>query len=644
MTSSPNSAGAKFEAAIYAALSAAPDALPAILPACSGWEDALWARLLTEVGAHVADEQRKRNQGGPAKPMPIQVLRHALALSADACGDSPVALFHASLQTCILLLRGLLLPQPAVFAATAPLLAEGVEAVDAQLRDLVTIFLHGPVAAAAGTSHTDQLAAAHDFLRLAATGDGIEPPPAPIVDPTAATATPRRLRAHSLRFGAHLSLFLRPLLGFLDIKELQPETEESMRRLRSEYVALLGAAAAAAGSDNSGSAVSLFGDGGRSPTLAQLSSAVALLAQSLEPEEALVEGIAGFLCKLPPELPLQQMQSCFEQVDRLLPTEQRCLLPHIALRVVTYRQAQPLPPPSQPAALVAATRASLLAVNWLLVQPASDAGDGVAPELDDWVVLQALTQALLFLRRAADAIAGTAESLDAPLPILEKLLVHCTKIDESNVGPLTEELLFWFNYLRASKAITEWRCHLANRPNTYHDAASAGLGTRDQIRSAVAAEEAPWREGLRLRVVTLHTAALAALTSREAKMRRCEALPSVARVHSCAATSSMPSEVSRAVVDMHVEPPEVASARSRDFLLSLRARLLPSLLGETHLALLETARATGDIELANTSLALADLAADDRYRLWRHFDRDALLQLLNGFRASAMTVLEGVGP
>eukprot|EP00967_Tisochrysis_lutea_P144835 scaffold271110_cov31-Tisochrysis_lutea.AAC.2 len=73
MTSSPNSAGAKFEAAIYAALSAAPDALPAILPACSGWEDALWARLLTEVGAHVADEQRKRNQGGPAKPMPIQV-------------------------------------------------------------------------------------------------------------------------------------------------------------------------------------------------------------------------------------------------------------------------------------------------------------------------------------------------------------------------------------------------------------------------------------------------------------------------------------------------------------------------------------------------------------------------------------------
>ena len=189
-----------------------------------------------------------------------------------------------------------------------------MEAVDAQLRDLVTIFLHGPVAAAAGTSHTDQLAAAHDFLRLAATGDGIEPPPAPIVDPTAATATPRRLRAHSLRFGAHLSLFLRPLLGFLDIKELQPETEESMRRLRSEYVALLGAAAAAAGSDNSGSAVSLFGDGGRSPTLAQLSSAVALLAQSLEPEEALVEGIAGFLCKLPPELPLQQMQSCFEQV------------------------------------------------------------------------------------------------------------------------------------------------------------------------------------------------------------------------------------------------------------------------------------------------------------------------------------------
>jgi len=39
-----------------------------------------------------------------------------------------------------------------------------------------------------------------------------------------------------------------------------------------------------------------------------------LLAQSLEPDEELVAGVAGFLCRLPPDLPPSEMQLCFEQV------------------------------------------------------------------------------------------------------------------------------------------------------------------------------------------------------------------------------------------------------------------------------------------------------------------------------------------
>jgi len=48
---------------------------------------------------------------------------------------------------------------------------------------------------------------------------------------------------------------------------------------------------------------------------------------------------------------------CFGEAARLLPPEQRPLLPHIALRAVTHRQSLPLPPPAQPAALAGAPHA-----------------------------------------------------------------------------------------------------------------------------------------------------------------------------------------------------------------------------------------------------------------------------------------------
>ena len=54
------------------------------------------------------------------------------------------------------------------------------------------------------------------------------------------------MRFHSLRFGAHLSLFLRPVLGAMGAAELTREADDAMQSLLSEYVSLLGAVGAAA--------------------------------------------------------------------------------------------------------------------------------------------------------------------------------------------------------------------------------------------------------------------------------------------------------------------------------------------------------------------------------------------------------------
>lgn len=92
---------------------------------------------------------------------------------------------------------------------------------------------------------------------------------------------------------------------------------------------------------------------------------------------------------------------------------------------------------------------------------------------------------------------------------------------------------------------------------------------------------------------------------------------------------------------MHSDPPGAAHARSRQALLSLRALLLPPLIEELHHLLLDTSRIAADPDLAAHSLNLADLIADDRYRLYACFGKDGMLRVLSGFRASALAILAG---
>jgi len=118
------------------------------------------------------------------------------------------------------------------------------------------------------------------------------------------------------------------------------------------------------------------------------------------------------------------------------------------------------------------------------------------------------------------------------------------------------------------------------------------------------------------------------------------ALPAVEQVHTALAVASS-LDVSPAVASMHTDPPGASLARSRPSLLSLRARLLPPLIEELHHILLDTSRLAADADLAAHSLNLADLIADDRYRLYAYFGKGGMLRMLSGFRASALAILAG---
>ena len=81
-------------------------------------------------------------------------------------------------------------------------------------------------------------------------------------------------------------------------------------------------------------------------------------------------------------------------------------------------------------------------------------------------------------------------------------------------------------------------------------------------------------------------------------------------------------------------PPRVA-LRSAAGLAALRAQIVPRLLRTLHGVLSETARQTGEVELMRASLYMAELLADERYRLYEYFDKEELRQILTQSRSSA---------
>ena len=79
--------------------------------------------------------------------------------------------------------------------------------------------------------------------------------------------------------------------------------------------------------------------------------------------------------------------------------------------------------------------------------------------------------------------------------------------------------------------------------------------------------------------------------------------------------------------------------RSLRGLEGLRAAIVPGLVRELHTVLLETGKEAGQAHLLHQSFGLADLLADERYKLYECFDRKGLLDLLDRLRESCMEML-----
>lgn len=79
--------------------------------------------------------------------------------------------------------------------------------------------------------------------------------------------------------------------------------------------------------------------------------------------------------------------------------------------------------------------------------------------------------------------------------------------------------------------------------------------------------------------------------------------------------------------------------RSLRGLEGLRAAIVPGLVRELHTVLLETGKEAGNVDLLHQSFGLADLLADERYKLYECFDRKGLLDLLDRLRESGMEML-----
>ena len=79
--------------------------------------------------------------------------------------------------------------------------------------------------------------------------------------------------------------------------------------------------------------------------------------------------------------------------------------------------------------------------------------------------------------------------------------------------------------------------------------------------------------------------------------------------------------------------------RSLRGLEGLRAAIVPGLVRELHTVLLETGKEAKQAHLLHQSFGLADLLADERYKLYECFDRKGLLDLLDRLRESGMEML-----
>jgi len=90
-------------------------------------------------------------------------------------------------------------------------------------------------------------------------------------------------------------------------------------------------------------------------------------------------------------------------------------------------------------------------------------------------------------------------------------------------------------------------------------------------------------------------------------------------------------------------PADDARWRGASGLVELRTAVIPSLVTSLHHVLVETGRAAGESSWLHLSFEVADLLADERLRLYSHFDAKGLKAMLLRFRASGLEILAADG-
>ena len=90
-------------------------------------------------------------------------------------------------------------------------------------------------------------------------------------------------------------------------------------------------------------------------------------------------------------------------------------------------------------------------------------------------------------------------------------------------------------------------------------------------------------------------------------------------------------------------PADDARWRGASGLAELRTAVIPSLVTSLHRVLIETGCASGASSWLHRSFQVADLLADERLRLYSHFDAKGLKAMLLRLRASGLEMLAADG-
>ena len=306
----------KYEAAVYGMLSGVAPKEALVLPACSGWEETLWVHLSLALGSHTVATQAciAAQAAVVPSPLPHAAVDELFFRAEAAHGQDTVAARHYHvMQRSFFRVRVAQLPP-----------RSGDTPGDASVALSGLVDLMRTQIASSGNTHAEQM-----------------------------------LATHLLRFASHASfVFYLPIIRTVGHQALRTHGGWSWNLLLREYVGQLGEAAAhvaalPSGLAATGSAATTFPTSGtlqadepQRPQLGQMAAAVALLASNLRhdggmDDNAIVEGIASFLLRLPADLSTCLMHEAMAQTHALL--QETHLPARIALCVVLRRHALPLP-------------------------------------------------------------------------------------------------------------------------------------------------------------------------------------------------------------------------------------------------------------------------------------------------------------